>query len=91
MDIRIDTNNKTITIESEVTLHDLWEGLQDLLGSNWREYRLIPKDIGHTNREIYLPPRTPYDNDFPEPTKIWYTTGTDINFNNPNGLYDVKF
>jgi hypothetical protein len=46
MKIKIDTNNKTIQIEDEVSLDDLISGLQKLFPEHlWKEYKLIHDKI----------------------------------------------
>jgi len=43
MNITIDTKAKTIQIEENIKSEELYKGLQELLGENWKEYTIIPK------------------------------------------------
>jgi len=96
MRIQLDTTKKTITIEENVNLHDLYEELNSLLpGGLWREFTLKVEKIREWNNPITVTPTTPinpfaplepnpspYTNPYPPSyPQIWYTTSTD-NTNN---------
>ena len=45
MNIKIDTQNKTVTVLEEVTIINLTNELQILLGDDYYKYKIIPSPI----------------------------------------------
>ena len=87
MKIQLDTENKTITIEEDIKLHDFHEQINTLLpGGLWREFTLkVGKIKKWKNPIVVNPPNTtqpwnpvqPNENPYPGYPQIWYTTNTD--------------
>jgi hypothetical protein len=88
--IQLDTENKTITIEEDINLHDFHEQINILLpGGLWREFTLKVGKIKKWEDPIvvdpYKPPNIdqpwnpvqPNPNPYPGYPQIWYTTTTD--------------
>lgn len=88
MKIQLDTQNKTITIEEDVNLHDFYEQLNGLLpGGIWREYTLKVTKITEWKDPITIPDpwiqqpwqQQPWSNPYPTTNpydNIIYTTST---------------
>lgn len=74
MEITIDTKNKTVELKEDTNIMELAEFLQDALGDEWEEYKIL-KPL----RQIeYVPyyPCTPCP--CPTPIQPYYTTSTNI-------------
>jgi hypothetical protein len=91
MKLQLDTENKTITIEEDVNLHEFYEQINSILpGGLWREFTLKVEKIREWSNPITVTPHTPI-NPYPQ---IWYgTSNTDIiggnNLTLTNGVYNI--
>lgn len=89
MKLNIDTENKTIKINETVNLKELNDTIKKLLPNNWEEYDLIvdtitipqAPDIHKTYPWIKPYDVNPYDQTYPDPQKIWYTTDSNSTTN----------
>lgn len=98
MKLQLDTENKTITIEEDVNLHEFYEQINNILpGGLWREFTLKVEKIREWNNPITVTPQTPQTPLTPYPPtypQIWYgTSNTDIiggnNLTLTNGVYNI--
>jgi hypothetical protein len=85
MKLQLDTTNKTILIDQEVTFGDLLDTLEEILpNGRWAEYKLIPNQTLHwTTYQMYTPNIQPLTN--PVPDYPWIVTA-----NAQDNSYDVK-
>jgi len=95
MKLQLDTENKTITIEEDVNLHEFYEQINNILpGGLWREFTLKVEKIREWNNPITVTPHTPINPYPPTYPQIWYgTSNTDIiggnNLTLTNGVYNI--
>jgi len=77
MRIRIDTDDKIITIEEKVNLGEFFSKLEELLPDlEWREYSLETGTINYWTNPIIINPNLPYSPEsYPCPWTV-YSTGT---------------
>lgn len=98
MKIQLDTNNKTILIEEDVNLHELYETLNSILpDGKWREFTLKMTKIREWKDPIIINPNpyspqpntpSPYPPNYPQ---IWYTnTSSNSNTDLNNGIYNIR-
>ncbi len=86
MRITIDTENKTISLDDDIVLHDLLEEINSLLpNGNWREYKLKTTKI-FPIREPLISPQNPTIN------RPWIgdDNNTILPYNNDNNFYYTK-
>jgi hypothetical protein len=103
MKLQLDTENKTITIEEDVNLHEFYEQINSILpGGLWREFTLKVGKIREWNNPITITPYTPinpfapidpnpspYTNPYPTYPHIWYTTSNSDNDTLITGIYNI--
>jgi len=69
MKLQIDTSRKTISLEEQVNLGDLFETLETLLPNGlWKQYSLIPNSTLTWSNPIYIYPNT-YE--VPNTNPVW--------------------
>ena len=67
MEITIDTKNKTVELKEDTNLLELTEFLQDALGDEWEEYKIL-KPLRQIDYVPYYPCPCP------TPIQPYYTT-----------------
>jgi hypothetical protein len=92
MKFKIDTENKTITINEAVNLKELFDIIKSMFPEDWKEYNLIvetnfittPLDIKPYpwNEPHPWQPVVPYEPNktYPWQPQVWYTNGTLPNY-----------
>ena len=89
MKLQLDTTNKTISIEEQVTFGDLLDTLEELLpNGRWSEYKLITtKTIDWSLYPIYTPQVYPTDNGCP-----WITSSdkSETNYAINPGVFNIS-
>lgn len=91
MKLQLDTTNKTILIDQEVTFGDLLDTLETLLpNGKWAEYKLIPNTtvdwtIGYP---MYTPNIQPLTN--PAPDYPWIVTSEVQDYHIKYGVFNIS-
>lgn len=90
MKLQLDTTNKTILIDQEVTFGDLLDTLEDLLpNGKWAEYKLIPsQQLTWTTYPMYTPVIQPLTN--PIPDYPWIVTSGTESYDVVPGVYNIS-
>ena len=71
MKIQINTDLKTITIESNVNLKEFYDQIQLMLPSgSWEQFTLVQSLISNWSQPIYIPYQKPPCNPWTDP--VWY-------------------
>ena len=83
MKIQIDTTAKTIKVEEDVNLSELFEALERLLPSEWKGYKMLSGTIIYWGNPIYVDIYKPV---YPiNPYPVWTTCGSIT-----NSVYNIE-
>lgn len=92
MKLQLDTTNKTILIDQEVTFGDLLDTLEALLpNGRWADYKLIPNQtIQWTTYPMYTPNIQPLTS--PTPDYPWIVTSnvSESSYQIKDGVYNIS-
>ena len=81
MKIQIDTDNKTINIDSKVNIKELLDAIKTIFPNNWEEYN-IEMNIKTVIEKEYIPSISIPHKGYPEPPfypltpQVWYSADT---------------